>query len=1005
MFHIIDANPFRNDYSGMQLRIKKRISPNGYVCLIFLMAFLLVEHSLLYGQGFNSLNGRNHPHLEWQVAETEHFQIIYPQRIADIEPLAATIAEESYKALSQNLDVEFDKKIRVYLSDEDEIVNGFANPIGKGYTMIWVNLNEYADTWTGDAKWLRKVIAHELGHIFHFKAVWSDLALLNYLVAEPLPRFWTEGLAQYQTEYWDSQRGDRWLRKAIFDSRPNFNDGQSIENGRLMYASGNAQLRYFTEKYGDSTLVNLLSHREKLLGFFEVHDFYEAFETVVEGGYSAFYEDWRKHMNVYYNTLASQMERTDSLNSKPFQIPGQFYYDMALSPGDSLIAALSLSSLDRPVRRLYIVKNDSTRMVNIVAEGGINSDISWSKNGKYIYYSKTVRGVNSSLLNDIFRYDRESGKETRITHSRRAMYPAEGDKNGFISYIVNENGTGNLFSLNLQTGEEERITNYQNDVQLIDLVWVDSQNSWLFQRFDDSGNRNMVMVNAQSSSETVLDTDDLDNRKFVLSPDGKKIAYTSLRDDVPNVFIYDFDSGEELRITNLFTGGEAYAWMQESDSTDSEKLLIKASETKRKDQVFWVDANRQPFEQENNVPKAYSSWKDKQPPNFIPINIEPDVDIVQKRYPYQSFKNITHASTILLPYFTDADNWGLFGTTGWTEPLGKHIFAGSGIFSFGDTDQSYGLLSYINNQLYPTITASIYKTPGSAFFYGDEFLVEELIGVDIGMNLPIDAFDAPYRSGSVFARLRHVLVCPFDRDRFSNSFLLPSPERARQTDLTLGMAIKKQRPWKNNVIHPLDGWGVRSLITAAEKVLGSDVRYATADIGAYTVFPGLGLQRFYLHGRYQQQWGTPLPQNFIGFSRYDNVSLVLPGEVPLELFSEAERVRGYREFVAGDKVAFASLEYRIPFLPSLETTILGVADLGATSLAIFTDAGVVWNARLENNTLGREERWGAGAELKNSIKLFGINIAHSIGIGQPARELFTDADYDLYYRVRASVPF
>jgi len=972
---------------------------------MFTVIFCLADTSALFSQGFNSFSNRNHPYLSWQVAETEHFKIIYPQRIADIEPVAAAIAEESYSALSQNLEVEFEKKIRIYLSDEDEIVNGFANPIGKGYTMIWVNLNEYADTWTGDVKWLRKVIAHELGHIFHFKAVWSDLALLNYLVAEPLPRFWTEGLAQYQTENWDSQRGDRWLRKAIFDSRPNYNDGQSIENGRLMYASGNAQLRYFTEKYGDSTLVNLLSHRENMLGFLEFHDFYEAFETVVDGGYPAFFEDWRKHMNVYYNTLASQMERTDSLDTKPAKIPGQFVFDMALSPGDSLLAALTFSSIDRPVRRLYVVKNDSTNHSDIVAEGGINSDLSWSKNGDYVYYSRTTRGEKSSLINDIFRYELKSGKEERITNSRRAMYPAESSEAGFLGYIVNENGTGNLFILNVGTGEERRITNYNGDVQLIDLTWAESQKSWLFQRFDESGHRNMVLLNNKNGSEKILDNGEKDNRNFVLSPDGNKVAYTSLRDEVPNVFLYDFDSDTETRLTNLFTGGEAYAWIPQTDSTETGKILVKASETKRKDHAWWIDAGRKPYEGEDRVPAEYSSWRGKKPPNFISKHIEPNTNLVQTRYSYRSFRNITHASTILLPYYSDTENWGLFGTTGWTEPLGKHMIAGSGLFSFGDVDQSYGLLSYINNQLYPTITASVYKTPGSAFFYGDEFLVEELIGGDIGVNIPVDAFEAPYRSGSVFARLRHILVRPFDRDRFSDSFLLPAPERARQTDFTAGMAIKKQRPWKNNVIHPLDGWGVRTLFTAADKILASNVRFATADISAYSVLPGLGLQRFYLYGRYQQQWGTPLPQDYIGFSRYDNVSLILPGEVPLELFSEAERVRGYRSFIAGEKVAFASLEYRIPFLPSLETTVLGVVNLGATSIALFTDAGVVWDARFESDTFGREERWGAGTEIKNSLSLFGINIAHSLGIAQPAEVLFTDADYDFYYRVRASVPF
>ena len=127
---------------------------------ISLLLLLLVITADLSAQGFNSMNGRNHPYLNWQVAETEHFRIIYPDRISSIIPQASAVAEESYAALSANLEVKFSKKIRIYLSDEDEIVNGFANPIGKGYTAIWVNLNDYGETWTGSEKWLRKVIAH-----------------------------------------------------------------------------------------------------------------------------------------------------------------------------------------------------------------------------------------------------------------------------------------------------------------------------------------------------------------------------------------------------------------------------------------------------------------------------------------------------------------------------------------------------------------------------------------------------------------------------------------------------------------------------------------------------------------------------------------------------------------------------------------------------------------------------------------------------------------------------
>ena len=93
------------------------------------------------------------------------------------------------------------------------------------------------------------------------------------------------------------------------------------------------------------------------------------------------------------------------------------------------------------------------------------------------------------------------------------------------------------------------------------------------------------------------------------------------------------------------------------------------------------------------------------------------------------------------------------------------------------------------------------------------------------------------------------------------------------------------------------------------------------------------------------------------------------------------------------------------FYRHLKPKFSGLVSLGSTALALFTDAGAVWDARLADGTTGTETRWGAGAEIKNRISLFGIGFTHALGIAQPAQELFTDADYDLYYRVRAVVPF
>ena len=339
--------------------------------LLVLLALLLLPDALA-AQGFRTYSGRNHPEITWRVAETEHFEIVYPERLAGIEAEAAAVAEETYAALSENLGVTFDRPIRVYLSDEDEIANGFAFSVGPaGFTNIWVHVNETAEVWTGDVKWLRKVMAHEIAHIFHYRAIRSPIGLLQNVFANPIPSFWAEGVAQYLTEEWDAQRGDRWLRTAVFEDRLSYSDGLSAWNGRLRYAVGNSQVRYLAEQYGDSTLTSILRHRKTFLPGIKVHDFYSAFEATLEKPYRDFYEEWRKHVNVYYNTLAGQMERVDSLGT-PLAIPGTYLYDVAYSPDTSLVAALVLSSVARPVRRLAVIEGmtDSTvaRRVRVLAE-------------------------------------------------------------------------------------------------------------------------------------------------------------------------------------------------------------------------------------------------------------------------------------------------------------------------------------------------------------------------------------------------------------------------------------------------------------------------------------------------------------------------------------------------------------------------------------------------------------------------------------------------------------
>lgn len=1013
------------------------------------LACLLLAAAPAGAQGFQIFNDRNHPELEWHVAATEHFRIAYPARLAGIEVEAAAIAEASYAVLSEQLGVTFDRPIRIYLSDEDEIANGFAVNVGRaGHTNIWVDVNETAEIWTGDVKWLRKVLAHELAHLFHFRAIQSPIGLGQEIFANPTPRFWTEGLAQYLTEEWDAQRGDRWLRTAVFEDRMSYEDGTSPWNGRLLYASGNAQVRYLAQTYGDSTLAQILAHRRPFLPGLRVHDFYSAFRSVVGKPYREFYDEWRKHVNVYYNTLAGQMERVDSLGT-PLRIPGHFLHDVQYSPDTTQVAALVLTSVDRPVRRLAVIEGVTdtlqARRVRVIAEGDLAGPIAWRPDGGAIAYTRRLRGEHGSLLNDLFLHDLAGRHTTRLTRSRRASQPTFSPDGARLAFVANDGGTANVFVLDLARGEEAQLTSLSGDVQLTGLRWSPDGSRLAAARFDADGARDLVLIDAASGDLTPVSASGpaVDDREPVFSPDGSRLAFTSLRDDVPNVFMIDLpplapagdvalatepppggddaaatisgDPGrqqgapDERRLTHLFTGASVTSWLPPDEAHPNGRLVLVSTESKRRERAYMISASREAEPAAPPLaPAAYTAWTTHRPEHTIPDHIPPDPALIRSRQRYNSWRNITHALTLPLPYAElDGSDFGISGATLWLEPLGKHQIFAFGSVSLRRPADTYAALIYNNNQFAPSLTASLYRYPDPARWYGTTILVEDLAGIDLAASLPLDLITTPFTSMRVDARLRYAHATPFDQsafDEIETTTPLLAPEAGFRTEARFGFTVKRQRPYRYNQLYPLDGTGLRVRTTFGLPVMGAETRFVRPDVQAYWVSPEIGIGRFYFYGRGQAQFGQTLAQDVIGLSRYDDFDLQLPFLDPITL-SDTERVRGYRSYAVGDRVLFGTVEYRLPPVFDLQTRLLGFLNLGRLSPAFFMDTGMVWSGTEWDEAI---RRTGVGFELKNRISLGGFPLTHAVGAAQKWRDLgerFDRQHIDFYYRLQAVLPF
>ncbi len=931
----------------------------------------------------------------WRQIESTHFRIVYPAHLDSVALRVAAIAEASHAALAAWFGYALQDRPRLYLSDADDMANGLAVPLGEGYSCIWVYGHE-SDAWTGTTPWLERVVPHELAHLFHYQAVRTRPAWLSLLFGRPLPRFWTEGLAQYTTEVWDAQRGERWLRTAVLDDALSYEDGRSRWNGRLMYAVGHAQVRWLAWQRGDSTLRRLLAHRTRRFGLLSVHDYYRAFRAVTGMSYRTFYERWRRHMNVLYNTMAGRMETPDSLRGDSLAVPVAYVDDLVRSPDTTRWAVLGLPSMARPVRTLYVGRPGHWRAV---AEGDIRPPVAWSPDGRWLAFARRERRSGGGLVYDLWLVSADGRTRRRLTRGARAFAPAFAPDGRHLAFVAVADGKPRLQLLDLDAGAVRLLKAFPNSVHLRTVRWSPDGRALLFDRFIEGARRDLVLWRHEADSLLVLTDGRHDDRAPVWSPDGRRLAFTSLRDGVPNVFVLELASGRVVRVTRLVTGARVLDWLPPSPGFPEGRLAVAVTLSKYGEAVRLVDARQRAAERPVEVPEPYRAWTVHVAPSrrmFDTLAVRPVP--VSSPEPYRPWANLTHVASLAVPYYLGPLGVGVGGFTLWLEPLGYHAIAAGGMLSATPSRYSFGSVSYLSRRAWGLAGGAVYRLPGVAVPYDNGTLVEVQTGVIVGMVRRQAAPPYGRRRLSISLRYRDRRpLWPRHPERLRG--LLPPPASGRQLDVTLKLRLERRRPYRYDAVHPLDGEGLRLRLLGAAPVLGADLQFMRLDVAAYRLWPVIGRHRLLIYGRVQLQRGRSLPQDYLGLSRDDAVHLLLPGIEP-EVFAPAfhERVRGYRRLAAGRAVLFGSLEYRMPLLPDLQTGILGLVRLGATALAAFVDGAIV---REGMNT----ERLGAGIELKNALHLGPLVLTHALGWAHPLRPDEPGARRELYYRIRAAVPF
>ncbi len=523
-----------------------------------------------------------HPELEWKSIETEHFFVHFHEGTERTARTVAKIAEEIYEPVTSLYDHKPDGKVSFVIRDYDDYSNGaayfFDNKIE-----IWASALDF--DLRGTHNWLRNVVTHEFTHIvqiqtslkygrrvpamyfqwFQYENERRPDVLYGYpnvVVSYPLsgyvvPSWFAEGVAQYNRkelgyDSWDAHR-DMILRMYALDGNMlTWNEmsvfGKTSLGNESSYNAGFAFVKYIADRFGEDKLKEI-SGNLSTLGTVTIDG---AIEKAVGINGKDLYDEWKEYLRTDYASRTSGVRSSQVAGNIIADVGfGNFY--PAYSPDGSSIAYVSNKDADYfGLSSIYVY--DIKSKTEKALQSGVRSTVSWSPDGKRLYYAKTSRSnAHWSNVFDLYVYDIEKEEETRLTRGLRANSPSVSPDGSTLAYVAGGDGTINLFTMHVDGTGTKQLTTYTSGEQVYNPKWSPDGKSVLFDYSVKDG-RDIALISADGGEPSFVLATSRDERNGIFTPDGRKIIYASDATGIFNLYAYDLSSRESVQLTNVLGG-------------------------------------------------------------------------------------------------------------------------------------------------------------------------------------------------------------------------------------------------------------------------------------------------------------------------------------------------------------------------------------------------------------------------------------------------------------------
>ena len=712
--------------------------------------------------------------FDWQVHETEHFDIYFYDEGRNIVPLFAEMLEKTCRRAALEYDTDFKEKMPIFLFvGHNDFEQTNVTYIGEGTGGVTeAYKNRLVLYYSGSKYMLQYLVEHEFTHETEFNVLFSGFWKSAKLIKFPLYPNWTmEGLAEYNTRELAATERDMYLRDAV-------NGGKLIPLGQLhnfghvkphqvtlAYKQSNAFMQFIADEYGrEKPSAILKALRDKFDPNLALMETAGAPLNVMEKKYREYLED-------KYSLAGSGMEEPEKYGKK-VTIP-KVYYEFNTNPvffdNGRKIAYLTdrngpeevvLQGLESGDVETVAGEKDFDVIENISSSGrGLSADLA----GKRLLFTG-----EKAQKDYLYLYDSGTGKTGRIETGfdiiNSACLSPDGNK---ILFIALQSGYSGIYTCDTNGANAVKVFGDFNDVS--DAVFSNDSSFIVFSKevkTSDKGKpyqRDLYKLDLLTDATTQLTDYNGDEISPCVSTDNETVIFVSDKDGVNDLYSLGLKTGEVKKLTSVIGGNYDPAF-----SPDGSRIAF-SSFRKGSRHIYVSGAGA--FE---NKPVIYSK------PGG-------DAPLVQKPFPgpftYNPYR-FSASTDLFFPFLYYSTYDGLFIAMYWqiSEMLGNHTALLYTQYSSGADFLDYSL-EYAYTKYRPQLFFRLQGQGSYIDWYG--YLHRSVHAQLTGVSYPLNRYN------SVSFALQNALVTEIDRTDPDNVIKTITNEHAYQVGYSRDTAVRK----------------------------------------------------------------------------------------------------------------------------------------------------------------------------------------------------------------------